>query len=262
MLAQTRFQHGFNLIELIVVITVLTIIMLGTTFYINNSITAYADTVRRDQLASLGRITMEKVVRQLRLALPNSIRIQNNCLEFFPIEAASVYLNLPTDVAASNLSVVPVSLPGGSANRYVAVFPFDVNALYTSANPGPLSGLNSITGTTPATITLNSAFRFIRHSPYRRIYIVSEPISYCIVGDRLFRYSQYGINAVQAAPPASGAALLAENIQSSDNGNPLTVFAFTPGTLRRSGIVALDFRFLIDNEWIRLSHEVHIRNAL
>ena len=255
-------QRGFNLIELIVVITVLGIIMAGTASYITQGMTAYTDTVRREELANVGRATVERIARELRTALPNSIRVNNNCLEFQPVVAGSAYITLPLGAPSNTMSAATFNLPAGGGNRYVVVYPYNTGALYTVSNPGPIIGFNSVSGAPTATITFSAAHQFSLASPYQRFFIVSEPVSFCVVGIELRRYSSYGLNTVQAAPPASGTALLAENIQTVDNAVTVTPFSYSPGTLKRNAIVDLDLRYFIDGEWIRLTHEVQIRNVL
>ena len=55
---------------------------------------------------------------------------------------------------------------------------------------------------------------------------------------------------------------MAQDIQTVDGATSVTPFTYTPGTLRRNAIVSMDFRFLINDEWIRLTHEVQLRNVL
>lgn len=256
-------QHGFSLVELIITITVIGAIMAGTLAYITNSMSAYTATVRRDQLTSLGRTTVEKVARELRSALPNSVRVSNNCVEFFPTLAGSDYLTLPVDITASSFTAVDFALPSYAGTAYVIVYPYNTSALYSGASPGPRATYSSKSGTPNTTVTLTGAHQFTRHAPQRRFYVVSSPVSFCISGTDLMRYSGYGVNAIQSTPPGGGsAALAAQNIQTNDGATTVTPFTYSPGTLRRSGVVAMDFRFLIDGEWIRLAHEVHIRNVL
>lgn len=255
-------QRGFNLIELIVVITVLGIIMAGTASYITQGMIAYTDTVRREELANVGRATIERIARELRTALPNSIRVSNNCLEFQPVVTGSAYVTLPLDVASNSMTVAAFTLPTGGGNRYVVVYPYTTGALYTISNPGPIVGFTSVSGAPTATVIFSAAHRFSLASPYQRFFIVGDPVSFCVVGTALRRYSGYGLNTVQAAPPASGTALLAENIQTVDNSATVTPFTYSPGTLKRNALIDLDLRYFIDGEWIRLSHEVQIRNVL
>ena len=256
-------QQGFNLIELVVTITVIGIIMAGTLAYVTNSVTAYTATARRDQLTSLGRTTIEKVSRELRAALPNSVRVNNNCIEFFPTLGGSIYQTLPVDIAAASFTAVDFSLISSSGTNYVVVYPYDATALYAAANPGPLAAYSGKSGSPTTTVSLSTSHQFSHQAPQRRFYVVSSPVSYCIVGTDLMRYQNYGIHAAQSAPPSGGSnTLIAQDIQTSDSAATVTPFTYTPGTLRRSGVITLDFRFLISDEWIRLTHEVHIQNVL
>jgi MSHA biogenesis protein MshO len=257
----SRKVHGFSLVELVVVITVLAIITAGTATYITNSVRAYDATARRAQLATLGRLAVERVARELRSAVPTSVRIQNDCVEFFPAKAGSAYFTLPTEVAANSFTASAFTVPSGGP-YYVAVYPLDRTALYAQSNPGPLAGFSAASGSPTATVTLSSTHRFSRHAPQRRFFLMGEPVSFCISGNALYRYSGYGIDAAQNAPPASGGSLLAEHIQTNDHGTSVTPFTFNPGNLRRNAVVELDFRFMQDNEWVRLQHEVQIRNVL
>lgn len=255
-------QRGFNLIELIVVITVLGIIMAGTASYITSGVSAYADTVRRTDLANIGRATTERLARELRTALPNSVRVSNNCLEFLPVQTGSAYLTLPVDVASSSFTAAAFNLPAASSNRYVVVYPYTTASLYTTTSPAAMAQLSNVSGSPTATVTLSSPHRFTQHAPQQRFFVVGEPVSFCVAGTQLLRYSGYGLNAAQATPPGSGSALLADNLQLSDNSVAVTPFTYTPGTLKRNAIISLDLRFMVDNEWIRLNHEVQIRNVM
>ena len=255
-------QRGFNLIELIVTITVIGLIMTGTIAYITNSVTAYSATARRDQLTSLGRTAVEKVARDLRGALPNSVRVSNNCIEFFPTLGGSIYLTLPVDTSASTFTAVDFTLTSYTGSASVVVYPYNTNALYSAGDPGPLAGYASKAGAPTTTVTLSATHQFAKQAPQQRFYLVAAPVSYCLVGTDLLRYANYGIHATQSTPPASGSTLVAQNIQTVDGASTVTPFSYSPGTLRRSSVVTLDFRFLIDGEWIRLSHEVHIQNVL
>ena len=261
-MALVKRHNGFSLVELVVTIVVLGVIMAGTASYISHSTVAYSNVAQRDQLTTLGRITIEKVTRELRNALPNSVRIQNNCLEFFPVKAGSIYFDIPTTTASNSFTAWNFSIPAGADIRYVVVYPVNVNALYAAGSPGPRAGYSGAAGAPTTTVTLSVNHQFPLHAPHRRFFLTERPVSYCIVGSDLNRYESYGVNAVQATPPAGGTmSLVAENIQTNDGG-AVTPFSYTPGSLQRNGLVTLDFRFLIDGEWIRLSHEVQIRNVL
>lgn len=252
---------GFTLIELIVTLVVLSALMAGTAVYITNTTLAYNNISQRNQLATLGRLTVERVTREIRNALPNSIRIAGNCIEYLPILGSSVYLDLPTDTAASNFNAAGFTPAVANGSPYVVVYPYDRAALYTGANPGPRAAFTSAAGSPVSSVTLAAAHQFNRHAPQRRFYIVDSPTSLCVSGTDLLRYRGYSITAAQNAPPAGNPELFAEHVQLNDSG-AIIPFRYSPGTLQRNAVVALDLRFQIDGEWIRLFHEVQIRNVL
>ena len=102
-----RRAHGFTLIELVVVITVMGILSVGAVAFITDASDGYASTVRRTELGSTMRLAAERMTRELRNALPNSVRVSGACLEFIPVDGGSSYLNLPVSIASSAIDVMP-----------------------------------------------------------------------------------------------------------------------------------------------------------
>ena len=101
--ARIARARGFTLIELVVVITVMGILSIGAVSFITDASDGYANTVRRTELGSTMRLAAERVTRELRNALPNSVRVSGNCLEFIPVEGGSTYLNLPVSIASTHV---------------------------------------------------------------------------------------------------------------------------------------------------------------
>ena len=87
---------GFTLIELILVIVVLGILAVSVTSYIGLGARMYAETADRDQLLSQSRFAIERLVRELRNVVPNSVRVSGSCIEFMPLLNAGRYASIPT----------------------------------------------------------------------------------------------------------------------------------------------------------------------
>ena len=98
--------NGFSLIEMIVVIVVLGVLATGISTFVNFGTQVYTDATDREQVVSSARFAIERLNRELRIAMPNSIRVNANsltgvnakqCIEFTPIVLSTTY----TDIAVT-----------------------------------------------------------------------------------------------------------------------------------------------------------------
>lgn len=259
-------QSGFTLIELVMVIILLGIIAAATSQFIRQGVGVYADSVGRDALQQSGRFAVERITRELRNALPGSIRVGTDgvvqCIEFMPISGASTYLQPAADSAITTLNVIDFGYTFSSGDR-LAIYPIAANNVYGS--PSAIATLTAASAVVSdqQTLTFNS-HSFPNESPTQRFFIVTSPVSFCAADNLLTRHSGYSASVSQPLPP-SGQVLLAQNIRLIEGATPVTVFDFTAGTPVRSGIVHLDLRFSdamsMGEEWIRFSQDVFLRNT-
>ncbi|MFV1982855.1 MAG: type II secretion system protein J [Thiohalomonadales bacterium] len=286
-------NNGFTLIELVIVIVLLGVIATISSKFFTNTIIGYNDADLRIELSHMGRIAIEKVTRELRNAMPRTIRVNNSCIEFIPVISSAHYQDQAVIYSSPAVASMPLSVSGQAVavnqvdvfnlnftpqvgtNYFLAVYPVGPGSgngdPYASNSPGSLVAYQSKSFVNPPTntitrLTMNAAFLFFRHSPQRRLFIVAPAVSYCVTGTRLERHSNYGFSITQSTPPAGTIQRIAENIQLSDAGNSVIPFVFIPGTLVRNAVVKLDFRIrqidhLGNDNWIRLNHEVQIRNV-
>ena len=258
-----KSHTGFTLIELVLVIVLLGVIAVASTQFVQQGMTIYVDSIRRDALQQQGRYAIERISRELRNALPGSVRLYSNasmqCIEFMPVHMASTYLQPVSDIAITSLEVVDFGY-SFRTNDLIAIYPIDTSRVYGTPSAMGVLDAEPTTAAGKQTLSLASTL-FPDESPVRRFYIVNEPVSFCAADNALRRHQGYARTAALPSLPPNAGVLLAENIRLIDDATAITVFAFTAGTLQRSGVVHMDFRFSADGEWLRFSQDVFMRNT-
>jgi MSHA biogenesis protein MshO len=269
-------SRGFTLVELVITVLISAIISVGIISYIGDTVSGFISAGQRNQLASAGRTVLDRVALELHNAVPNSVRVNgaalngDQCLEYIPFIRATSYVNAPfTGAGEEEFEMVdtnPALLQGPGAALQAVIYPINTAALYTGGSPGPRAQIDEIADPDVndgrLTVTLTAPHRFSRRSPVQRIYIAQQPVSFCVVGSRLYRYSNYGFIAAQPDPAslpatAPNRALISDRISNT----ALTAFSVSAPTLRRNAIVSMEFLFVDQQESIRLNHEVQLRNV-
>ena len=254
-------QRGVTLIELILVIVLIGVLGVGVTRFITASVEGYVDTATRQQLAGSAVTAAERMSREIRNALPSSIRINaaQSCVEFIPVMYASNYVSVPTTLAANSFQAVG-GLTSGLTGR-ISVYPISVTTLY---DPGIDTAITSLDATYPAgggevTITLGGNHQFPTDSPQRRFFLTSQPVAFCQVGARIYRFANYGFNDPASLPPSTdttdGDVLLTGLATGS------VVFDYNPASLVRNAVVNFTYTLQRKGESYSLEQEVNIRNV-
>lgn len=257
-------QAGFTLVEIIAVIVILALVSVVGSSFLVQTVDTYRDTKIHSQIFQRGRITIEQMTRQLRMATPNSIRVSltGNCIEFMPVVGGAYYRNqLPDQAnakAASNvISTSPFYLGLGSA-EYVVVAPFFPSEIYTNASPSARADIANLPSTPSSSINLSSGHRFVRNSPQQRVFITDNPSRFCLSANNMVIYENYGLltNSMSDANPGGETILLAENVATNSQ-----AFDLSPGSEDRNSIVLIDLVFSQGGRSIALNHEVLIKNV-
>ena len=191
--ARKSQQSGFTLVELIIVIVITGIIAVGSTQFIVNAVRGMQDVSRRAALANVVAISGEKIERQLRSSAVNSIRVAKNqssqCVEMLPIKTTAFYLN-----GSGTTQLKVVSLQGNVVGMRV-LSEGNSNYLVTQLSSVVNEQVPSQVGKITA-LTLSQPFLYSQ-SKQQLIHFVTNPVSYCIEGDKLYKYSQYRWRAKQ-----------------------------------------------------------------
>ena len=67
-------QHGFTLIELVVTLVISTIVIAFVSLFISGPVQGFTDQSRRVRLVDAADAALEKIGRDVRRSLPNSVR--------------------------------------------------------------------------------------------------------------------------------------------------------------------------------------------
>jgi MSHA biogenesis protein MshO len=264
-------QKGFTLIEMVIVIVILGILATSVTSFIRFGTQGYTDAVDRDELISTARFVIERLNREVRHALPNSIRVTNTnamqCLEYVPIVSSAVYLDIPVapDAASNSIDVMMLRDLLPTSINLISIYALNSADIYNK-KIGIIAEFDNIAlnvdPTLPSTITLSVNTLFSAESPTNRVYLIDEPIAYCLVDNSLYRYTNY-VYSSENTPIFDGSnrVLMAEYLLNDFNKGEELPFKVEPATLQRNGIALIRLIFGRNLEKIVFSNEIQVPNV-
>lgn len=261
-MTSTRRASGFTLIEAVIAITITGILAAMVAVFIRGPIEGYVASERRASLTDTADTALRQISRELRTALPNSIRsISSTCFEFLPsvgggsyrVEAGSGVDILDFTTADTSFDVIAQSnLPAS----FAPPTPTEHVVIYNLGIPGAdaYSGNNRAqigTTSTSGNIVLTTGLQFPFESPDNRFQIISNnSVVYSCSGGSLLRTTRT-IQAAAVCP--AGGAVLASKVSACS-------FNYTPVNLR-NGQLTMTLVLTQSGESVQLYHEVHVNNT-
>jgi MSHA biogenesis protein MshO len=258
--------RGFTLVELITVIVVVAIITAVGSGFVVTALKSYQDSQQRAKLLQKGRLAIEQMTRQLRVALPYSLRVSGtgNCIEFMPIVGGANYLSPVPDTSnnaptTTSIETSPVDLSPGLGNpEHVAVGALSTAEIYTTAVPAGRTGFASIGGPPPV-VNLANSHRFIRNSINRRLFLTDDPMRFCVRDGSLWEHRGYGLLITPMDDGAPGAQTLMVSGVAVPAG--MQAFALSGGSEDRNTAILMNLTFEQGGSAIQLGHQVLVRNV-
>lgn len=282
-----RRQRGFTLVEMIIVIVITGIIAGMVAMFLRAPVQGYVDSERRAELTDLADTALRRIARDLRAAVPNSVRVSApTYIEFLPTRDGGRYrvndaggmlcgvagdeldFDLPPDscfaIVGSQMDIAEGdAIIVGSAQSdgnppYLA--PGNANSVRRMVPAAGAGAARTTVVITPSAVPFPASYEGYRFevvpADQQAVTYACEDVN-TVNGTGtgvLRRYWHYGFNAIQAAPPfaAGSSAILAERVSACS-------FIYNTSNARNS-LVAMQLTLTRDNESVTLYHEVHINN--
>lgn len=277
-------QAGFTLIEAVLVIVIIGVLGAVVAVFIRMPVQNYHDSVARAELTDLADLSLRRMARDLRLALPNSIYVSEDgtAVSFFMTKAGGRYLTSADDLAghplldfndASKRIFTMIGHQPDAKNAivkgdFVVVYNLGIDPAdaYTGGNRATVEkftvinadeGLYQIELQDNPFATQNPTMA----SPDSRFHVAGKPVTYfCTPGangsGKLWRQWDYGIFKGKPGASSGSSSLLAERVTSCR-------FDYSTAANSRGALVILTLELESpgDAGAIKLVHQVHVDNT-
>ncbi|THF63594.1 prepilin-type N-terminal cleavage/methylation domain-containing protein [Pseudothauera nasutitermitis] len=271
---------GFTLVELVIVIIILAILGGLTVGILLNPFQAFQDQANRAQLVVEADLALTRMVRELRMALPNSVRVGGGgqYIEFIPTLAGGRYRARPDPNSTQPADQDRLDFGGDtsfqilgpllSGTTDISQLPGRRLVIYNASADGsspasaytPNSNWSTVNAFDPDTGILSFTSKIFPFASLesQRFDIVDTPVSFFCSNGTLWRADSYGFSANQ---PITAAAFNSGNVRVLAEGGATCTFAYQAGDHVRNGVASLRLTLTRNNETITLLYQAQVVNA-
>ncbi len=253
-----RQHQGFTLLELVVTIAILGVLGIGIVGFIQSSTKGYIDFRKRDELQSEARFAVERIGREVRHAVPNSILLNNlsNCMTYTPIVFAGMYNEMKPDTNTLDIAMATLDPDWGTKindGKHRIVFdpltPESLNAAATDET----SSSYTITAVSGNQLTLDKdpakPWPSVKHT--KRLYVYKDPVTFCFeknaAGDKNLLTRRVGdLGAVMTL---------------AENASPVSRFAIEDISLSQSNLIHVYYKFDRSGEISVYNQQIQVLNV-
>lgn len=294
-----RPERGVTLIELVVAMVIVGIVAAAVSFFLT-PLRQSTDLALRAELTDIADNALQRMGRDVKLALPNSVRTttagSSTFLEFIAVRTAGRYradgggpaggvncdlddatlaapdddqlsFDLPAgDRCFKTLGKLPNPIAAGSDQLVLNNYGFpDQNAYQTAGtlNRVVISAVDTVeAGRDRISFPATTFVRALHDSPGKRFFVISGPVTYeCdLAGGRILRHGGYALAVAQPTVFGGAPALVAEHLVGCE-------LEYTPSVSAQLGLLTLRLRLQRQlfgggaAETVSLYHAVHVNNA-
>jgi MSHA biogenesis protein MshO len=294
-------QTGFTMVEMIMVMVITGIIGGMVAMFIRAPVQGYMDSARRAEMTDIADTAIRRMTRDLRLALPNSVRVWGTCdgatpcfIEFLPTTGGGRYrIGLPGDTLDFNLASdnsFDVLGQPVAANAGDSLVIYNMGNPTGTCDPAVGAGLDAYEGCNRRAIVSGGAnitftatanpfpFDSCQFDPVTgdvvsgcRFQVVQTPVTYMCnpvaggAGGTLTRYWGYAIQATQPADAAAAPLSAATNALLATNVGACNFTYNANVVAQRSGLVTMGLTITepgsSGNESVSLYSATHVSNV-
>ena len=290
-----RHAAGFTLIELTLVIVIAGILAATISVFMRPAIDSYIATGNRAELTDQADTALRRMLRDIRLGVPNSVRTPGSqCVEVVPTASGGRLRMGPDTVNDVSAGCTPgancaAPLDTGQATTVVdALTPLsstpavgdwlvlgnlNPNDVYAGVNRAAITGVATPAATQGRVRLTVASTQFPPGYDSGRFAIVpnaQKAVFYTCSGadgtvnasgdgkGTLYRSSNYGFNAAypSSCPSVAGADVVATRVKSCT-----FVYDPNPGATQQYGFVWIDIELARNNETVGLASGAHVVNA-
>lgn len=294
--APPRRMTGFSLVELILVIVIMAVIAASLAVVMRPALTAYVDSKVRAEISDQADTALRRMLRDVRQAVPNSIRIPNTqCFELVPTSTGGRYrqasdtandaascesdwtasCSAPLDPSRETSvfdSLTPLSTTP-SADDLVVINNQNTSDVYSGVNTSGITGVQALNDTRGRMrISIHpkqfpygydgGRFMVVPNSQ-KAVFYVCSGADGSVDGagngkGALYRVRNYGFNAAYptSCPSAASGDIVASRVRSC-------TFIYNPnqGATQQNGFIWLELTMTRNNETAHLAVGAHVLNA-